>query len=138
MVVHFHALLFPLAIVGGEGLLGAGHLNEMGPAGVDIFFVISGLVIGLTGPLATPRPTAARYFWMRWSRVAPFFYVASLPMIAVWAIAGQLTTAKTVATFLFWPMAGGTPVTPYLAPGWSLCFEMIFYTSISLLLIGGR
>jgi exopolysaccharide production protein ExoZ len=62
----------------------------------------------------------------------------SIPVIGLTALAGRLTVAQSVATFLFWPLSGAAPVAPYLAPGWSLCFEMIFYSAVSLALIGGE
>jgi exopolysaccharide production protein ExoZ len=38
----------------------------------------------------------------------------------------------------FWPAIGSRILPPYLAPGWTLCFEMIFYTSVAFMLAGGR
>jgi exopolysaccharide production protein ExoZ len=113
-------------------------ISNIGAAGVDIFFVLSGFVITLTGPLAEPRPSGVQFFWRRWSRVAPLFYLLSLPLIAHAFIKGELNTPQTLATFLFWPAAGTQIVTPYLQAGWTLCFEMVFYTTVSLALVGGR
>lgn len=112
--------------------------TDIGAAGVDVFFVLSGFVIARTGPLATPKPSGARFFWRRWSRVAPLFYLLSAPVFALALVAGRANAAQTVATFLFWPVTGGRIVQPYLAAGWTLGFEMLFYTTVSLVLAGGR
>jgi peptidoglycan/LPS O-acetylase OafA/YrhL len=110
----------------------------VGHAGVDVFFVLSGFVIALTGPLAKERPSAAAFFWRRWRRVAPVYFVLSLPMVVGEAAVGPLDPARLVATFLFWPALGSTFAKPYLFVGWTLCFEMVFYTAIALALAGGR
>jgi exopolysaccharide production protein ExoZ len=109
-----------------------------GAAGVDVFFVLSGVVITLTGPMASPRPSGAMFFWRRWSRVAPIYFVISAPLVVAAAATGHANWPQTAATFLFWPASGPGVVKPYLAPGWTLCFEMVFYSTVALFLVGGR
>lgn len=113
------------------------HWTMLGAAGVDVFFVLSGFVIATTGPLAEHRPTGAAFFFRRFTRVAPLFWLLSLPFIAAAAWVGHLNWPQTAAT-LFWPVASGVARPPYLEPGWTLCFEMAFYTAVSLLLVGRR
>ncbi len=112
--------------------------TDIGAAGVDVFFVLSGFVIARTGPLASMRPSARMFFWRRWSRVAPLFYLLSLPLIGVALSAGDFSWARMSATFLFWPAAGREIVQPFLEPGWTLTFEMVFYSAVALLLVGGH
>lgn len=112
--------------------------TEIGVAGVDVFFILSGFIITHTGPLAFERPTGARFFWRRWSRVAPIYYLLSVPWIAQAAMMGRLNWPQTADTFFFWPAAGPSLVTPYLLAGWTLSYEMIFYTTVAALLLGGR
>jgi exopolysaccharide production protein ExoZ len=121
----------PMAAVWRTGLL-------IGHAGVDVFFVLSGFVIALSGPLAETRPSGAAFFWRRWRRVAPVYFVLSLPMVAGAAPVGALDPARLVATFLFWPALSDPIAKPYLFVGWTLCFEMVFYTAVALALAGGR
>jgi exopolysaccharide production protein ExoZ len=111
---------------------------SVGWAGVDIFFVLSGLVVTMTGPLATPRPSGLLFFWRRWRRVAPVYFVVSLPLVISLAITQPLEWDRLVATFLFWPVAAARYVQPYLVQGWTLCFEMVFYSTVALVLVGGR
>jgi exopolysaccharide production protein ExoZ len=112
--------------------------TEIGVAGVDVFFVLSGFIITFTGPLAARRPTGGQFFWRRWSRVAPVYYLLSVPWLAQAWFGGRLNWPQTVDTFFFWPAAGPTLVTPYLLAGWTLSFEMIFYSAVSVVLLGGR
>lgn len=110
----------------------------VGAAGVDVFFVLSGFVIARTGPLASPRPNGLAFFWRRWSRVAPIYYLLSLLVIVQALINGWFNAPQAVATFLFWPAAGRDLTTPFLIAGWTLGFEMVFYTAVSGVLLGGR
>lgn len=112
--------------------------SEMLGAGVDVFFVLSGLVITLTGPLAIERPSGGLFFWRRWSRVAPIYFILSLPMVASAIVHRTFTWPAAVSTFLFWPAADHGFSDPFLTSGWTLCFEMVFYSMVALVLAGGR
>ena len=112
--------------------------TDIGAAGVDVFFVLSGFVIAFTGPLADPKPTAKGFLWRRFSRVSPPFYLFSIAFLVQAASEGALNWPQTIATFAFWPAAGPHAVQPYLTAGWTLGFEMLFYSAASFWLIGGR
>ncbi len=109
----------------------------IGDAGVDIFFVLSGFVIATTGPLAQPQPSGALFFWRRWRRVAPVYFIISVPIIVNSLRISPFAPHRLAATLLFWPVSAAGPVYPYLEPGWTLCFEMAFYTLVALALAGG-
>jgi exopolysaccharide production protein ExoZ len=109
----------------------------IGDAGVDIFFVLSGFVIATTGPLAQPQPSGALFFWRRWRRVAPIYFIISVPIIVNSLRISPFAPHRLAATLLFWPVSAAGPVYPYLEPGWTLCFEMAFYTLVALALAGG-
>lgn len=108
---------------------------SVGVGGVDIFFVLSGMVIMLTGPLAHPRPTAARFAMRRFLRVVPVFWLWSV--VTVLIDHPPLAWPQTWAT-LFLPFATGVAATPYLVPGWTLSFEMAFYATVAAVMIGGK
>ncbi len=114
------------------------YLIDIGAAGVDVFFVLSGFVIARTGPLANPPPSGRMFFWRRLSRVAPLFWTMSLPIIAMSIPEHAFSWAKMSATFLFWPAAGQKIVLPFLTVGWTLGFEMIFYSAMAFVLVDGR
>ena len=124
--------------MGAPGSCRVDRAEGIGGAGVDIFFVLSGFVIAFTGPLASPRPTAAEFFWRRLSRVAPLFWLLSLPFLATAFQTGTFNWPQTIATFLFWPAAGAAIVQPFLHQGWTLGFEMLFYSAVAVALAGEK
>lgn len=99
-----------------------GEWLHAGPAGVMLFFLVSGYII----PASLERHGDLRAFWVsRALRLYPMYLVA----IAVVVLAGQYTTADPVtsavghATML--PFLLDVPlVTPVL---WTLSYEMAFY-----------
>jgi exopolysaccharide production protein ExoZ len=147
MVVYNHAAELARASTGRYGCLATHNVSALGAAGVDIFFVISGLVIALTGPLASPMPSGALFFWRRWRRVAPIFFLLTIPTLMAFSVKGPMSpygaggpmnTPQTVATILFWPATTDLIVPPYLSQGWTLSLEMLFYLAVSFVLLGGK
>jgi exopolysaccharide production protein ExoZ len=147
MVVFNHSAELAVASTGQYGPLATHNLSYLGAAGVDIFFVISGLVITLTGPLAEPRPTGIRFLWNRWSRVAPMFLLLTIPTLmffwvkgpmSPYGAGGPMNAPQNWATLAFWPASTELIVPPYLSQGWTLTFEMIFYSAVAFVLAGGK
>jgi len=134
-VVAYHTPPLILAATGVAPANGFYDAIRSGAAGVDVFFVLSGFVIALTGPFAEPRPSGALFFWRRWRRVAPFYFIVSA--IPIGHALGDLSADRLVATFLFWPAPGPKLIGPYLEVGWTLSFEMAFYSAVALVLTGG-
>jgi exopolysaccharide production protein ExoZ len=115
-----------------------GHF--VGYWGVDIFFVLSGYLIGLT--LDRPGTTARSFFLARLARIVPLYAVTTAVSLAVLAVQSKgLTPAVVVTTFTLLPIAGNAlyprTVHPY---GWTLCYEMVFYLAGTALAarLGGR
>jgi exopolysaccharide production protein ExoZ len=133
LVVHAHAVDLSQHLGATPPVLARGWLENFGAAGVDVFFVISGLIITRTAGRAR---SATRFAWSRFWRVAPLYWLATLPWIAIKA--GALTVPALVASFAFWPAAGHEVVAPVLGVGWTLCFEMLFYAVVALILASGR
>jgi exopolysaccharide production protein ExoZ len=112
----------------------------VGQFGVDIFFVISGVVIYLTGR----NLTAPQFLARRLIRIVPLYW-----LILCVAIAGDVVRGKdnpnllvnAILSFLFIPSRGENgAVFPPITVGWSLNFEMFFYLICAgiLLTLGGK
>ena len=135
LVVGSHAALFAGIFASGSVL--HPYTDQLGAAGVTIFFLISGFL--LYRPFARanlegkPWPSTGAYAWRRFLRIVPAYWVA-LTGVAIWlSLAtvvkpawhipvfygfGQVYTAKTTA-------AG-------LIQGWTLCVEVTFYAFLPL------
>ena len=117
----------------------------LGSAGVDLFFVISGMVLWLS---VNQRPqTALQFLRNRAARVLPLYWAATLGVAAIvildpaWLPAAQFEPLHLVQSLLLVPHINpaGLPF-PILAPGWSLTYEALFYLVVatSLLLTRDR
>lgn len=103
-------------------------LENFGAVGVDIFFVISGYIITLTAG----RASTAYAFWRdRLVRVAPIYWILSAPAAAIIIYKYGVSLPVLASTVLFWPIWGKF-TEPYLAVGWTLAFEFLFYFTVGL------
>src|SRR6266550_3905557 len=71
MVVYVHASQTAFAVTGSIGII-PHDIAVMGHAGVDIFFVLSGVVIAKTAP----GVSAAQFAWRRIRRILPIYFAA--------------------------------------------------------------
>ena len=106
-----------------------------GAAGVDLFFVISGVVMIVASTRLATRPGGWRVFlWRRVERVAPLYWLATTAKLALVLAAPALSShawpgwSSVVCSYLFLPAANaGGEIRPVLPVGWTLSFEMLFY-----------
>lgn len=120
-----------------------------GGRGVEIFFVISGLVMMYStqgGQLAAgaalrDRMAGAMLFWKRRiARVVPLYWIA-LFLSATLAYRTALTDPILLQDAFFiphWNRVHPDQIWPTLVPGWSLNYEMFFYFLFGLSLLLGR
>ena len=137
-VVVAHALDLAGTRLGLETALAGGTLEDFGAVGVDVFFVISGFIIATTTRGQTGVGAAGAFLWRRFRRVAPIYWLLSLPILIGMARGGKLSPEVAAATFLFWPFSGLEMTFPALGAGWTLCFEMLFYAGFGLAMAGGK
>ena len=125
----------------------ARRLIGLGAAGVDVFFVISGLIMIHTGHLSLGRPGAAADFLARRAiRIVPLYWLLSCALLVPW-MAGlllrrtRLTAIDIACSFLFAPCVHPHGVYgtthPLLDPGWTLSYEWYFYLVFCVLLAVG-
>lgn len=133
MVVWHHALS---QIAGTTDFI---RLPDFGPAGVDIFFVISGFIMVAT--TAGKPISGLRFSTLRIVRVVPLYWLATLGMIAI-AIAipsafktlkfDEVSILKSLAFVPYDSLASPGQTWPVLIPGWTLNFEMFFYALFAI------
>jgi exopolysaccharide production protein ExoZ len=125
MVVYLHVATAALTDTGSSGTV-PHDLAIVGAAGVDIFFILSGVVIAKTAP----GMTSAQFLWRRIRRIMPIYLVASVPFIIAKTDFGW---RDALSTLLLWP-ATDVMTKPLLPIAWTLSFEMLFYFSAALIL----
>src|SRR5262245_37595124 len=127
-VVWFHAL-------DRRGL----HGFDVGQMGVDIFFVLSGLVMWLISERANRTPR--RVFAARLARIAPTYWLATVFVLVLWAVGVRAgldhpEAWHTLKSFLYIPAEypGKDKIYPLVIPGWTLNYEMFFYAVFAIAL----
>jgi peptidoglycan/LPS O-acetylase OafA/YrhL len=137
LVVAMHLTQAISVYVTGQG---GAHYWHAGTAGVDIFFVISGFVMTVSTrglPLQAPARWGAAWVFMkrRILRIVPLYWFYTLLKAALVLALPALAMKSTIvpehlaASLLFIPaMSPWGAVQPTLPVGWTLDFEMLFYT----------
>lgn len=111
---------------------------EFGKFGVDIFFVISGMVMYMTiGKSMESDRGIGNFIIKRLIRVVPAFWMALALYGMAMLFVGKMPDDAfrkylTSALFMFYPNAAGKPETVY-AISWTLNFEVYFYMSLALM-----
>ena len=110
----------------------AGYQFDVGTAGVDVFFVISGFVMWMVTSSKTLSP--GEFLARRVQRIVPLYWGVTLAVAAVaLLIPGSFpgmrpTVGHVVQSLLFIPHRGETGmIAPLIVPGWTLNYEMFFY-----------
>lgn len=106
----------------------------LGAAGVDLFFVISGFIIGTV----MPGRDARTFLVDRLRRIYPIYFIALLPWALIGAWFATIPADRLAASLTLWPIWGGRFVIPFNPPAWTLCFEMLFYLGATLSLATAR
>lgn len=115
--------------------------------GVDLFFVISGFIIYYSSTKLFNTPHASKTFiFNRALRVIPLYYIfTSLMVVTLVLFPGGIKEAKfdighILSSYLFLPYERyDGRIAPILSLGWTLNYEMLFYTLFSLcLFLRGR
>ncbi|WP_022674746.1 acyltransferase [Novosphingobium sp. B-7] len=110
-------------------------------SGVDMFFVISGLIMWVT---TSGRAVGVIDFWQRRvTRIAPLYWAFTLLMVILMLIAPNILQSSrydswhVLASFLFLPAQHPVmrSMEPVVMPGWTLNYEMFFYLIFGLWLL---
>lgn len=104
-------------------------------AGVDVFFVISGLIMYVTGNQLYGSARSIGVFWShRIIRIVPLYWLFTTLMVLVLLTMSQhvgatkLDWPNVLGSYFFYPVERpGGRVAPVLSPGWTLDYEVLFY-----------
>ncbi len=138
-VVLHHVMLFDGKTFGPYAT--APGVLDLGKAGVDLFFVISGFIMAYIEPV--PLKTLASYIRFlihRLTRIYPPLWAATLPILVIYFIEPTWINNSThnkvdvIRSFLLLPQ----DYPPLLQVAWTLIHEVHFYCVVSLLLIFGK
>ena len=110
---------------------------QFGGMGVDLFFVISGIVISsVTLGKFDSAANAGTFIYHRFARIFPVYWIYSTVILAAylfnpaWINAGSGHRANVLASYLLVP----THRDMLVLQGWSLSYELYFYLVFFLLL----
>ncbi len=111
---------------------------QLGAAGVDIFFVISGFIMTtVTRNMAPDFSSASQFLLLRITRIYPLYWVVSLSLLSIAQLFPGITTPLAtdslfvVKSLLLYPQEH----LPLLMVGWTLVHEMYFYAVFTCLLL---
>lgn len=130
--------LAALSVVGGHAV--SARPDMVGPgvaegaltilaSGVDIFFVISGFIIAST---AVSRPDPLEFVFRRAVRIYPVYWLVLLAAFVsgYWiALSPEDRPALDLGLIFAWTYPNW-----YIAPAWSIAFEMHFYAAVAVIL----
>lgn len=110
-----------------------GHFNDFGASGVDMFFVLSGFVMACTIENPVQR-SACAFIGNRFVRVVPYYWLVSVPFLFVCLTVGIVfEPAQYVTSIAMFPVTSPELfLTPALFVGWTLAFELAFYSVVAL------
>ncbi len=110
------------------GVLGVNAVL-FGRAGVDVFFVLSGVIITLT----SRGLSADEFVAKRARRILPLYGAFTVVYLIVLAVKGGLGWREVATSLTLWP-ALDRIVTPVVPVAWTLCFEVLFYAAAAVAL----
>jgi peptidoglycan/LPS O-acetylase OafA/YrhL len=132
-VVYFHTKVYLADFAWPLG-------RQFGYGGVDLFFVISGVIMMMT--TFDGRETPGSFYLKRILRVVPLYWAATLACVALFMIVPSTflkqngSVQHVLLSMLFVPHSspGEAGAAPFLKIGWTLNFEMFFYFVFGLTL----
>lgn len=132
-----------LAVVVYHATQWGGSILDVGRAGVDVFFVVSGVIMWTVTGRAESSP--GRFVWRRITRVAPFYWLVTLVLTTVALVWPDFldnvhpAPGHILLSLAFIPHMDpkGLPF-PLYGPGWSLDYEAFFYLVFGAALFAPR
>src|SRR5262245_49803107 len=107
--------------------------TDVGNAGVDLFFVISGFImVFIAWEQFGRRDAPVDFFVRRLIRIVPLYWLVTTGYV----LASSHPASRIVTSYLFVPdfSANAAPL-PVVLQGWTLNFEMFFYLMLAMTLL---
>lgn len=111
--------------------------TEFGNSGVDLFFIISGLIMVVT--TTERRLTSSQFLRHRIARIVPFYWAITLAVFALALVAPALLQSTRADLFELLKSLFFIPyqrfdgqMRPLVFVGWTLNYEMMFYVIFAL------
>ncbi|MBE9585162.1 acyltransferase [Mucilaginibacter sp. JRF] len=117
------------------------HLSTWGAIGVDLFFSISGFIMTIVVPSYSQRSDWKKFFGRRLIRILPLYYLLTIltALNMIFVHHQSVTILSALKSILFFPFFDDYKfVDPIVGVGWSLSYEIYFYTLISIFLVFGK
>ncbi|SAL07586.1 acyltransferase 3 [Caballeronia arationis] len=135
LVVYYHMLTAVYSYHGGALGSVLSSTGQIGQAGVDIFFTISGFIMSYTRKDSMTGFSGSMTFLKhRFKRVIPLYWFWTAIVIALWFFkfvhrsVAFPDSGTIIGSLLLWPMKNVIePFQPILSQGWTLSFEAYFY-----------
>lgn len=136
LLVVFVHLEFQLKRLGYEGFW-----PQSLEGGVDLFFVISGFVIWTAA--SNHSGSVSDFAYRRFARIVPLYWLVTTAIVIIAFAAPQLLQsirfdlAHVITSYLFIPYQAPDQhlIYPMLVAGWTLNYEMFFYSIFALCLL---
>ena len=113
--------------------------SEIGSAGVDIFFTISGFIMVFITETGDRSPS--KFMWNRIIRIVPLYWFYTIITVCLYAVASGLfrgnglTLPHVILSLLFIPHPNPgdlLSLSPLIKIGWTLNYEMFFYVVFAI------
>lgn len=134
-LVHYASVTSPWVLPGDVTAVVFELVHDIGQAGVDLFFVLSGQLI-YSHLIRKPQPFGP-YFMRRLWRIYPtFLFVFALYVLLCFALPGQNklpAEAGPAALYLLQNLLllpGLLPIDPLITVAWSLSYEVFYYLAM--------
>lgn len=114
-----------------------GGYFEMGSAGVDFFFVLSGFLIFYIHSKDFGKPALLRsYVHKRWTRIYPLYWLVTLAILPAYFALPSLGQGDERNVFVILGSLTLLPMSrsPILVAGWTLRHEIMFYGLVAILI----
>jgi len=137
IAVSLVAALHVMQISGASSSVAMVRFGNLGMFGVDIFFVISGFILGLTALRASsgePRFESLNFIARRILRIFPLYWIVLLFPLTRWLRSNEMSAFSFLDSCFLLPGLSYPHIYLVIGLAWTLIFEMVFYYVMTVFL----